>query len=60
MPVFLWEGKTRKDELKKGEMEAIDEAAVGGLLRRQGYRSIEVKKKPKDLLEYLPFLQGGS
>ena len=59
MPVFLWEGKTRKDELKKGEMEAIDEAAVGGLLRRQGYRSIEVKKKPKDLLEYLPFLQGG-
>ena len=59
MPVFLWEGKTRKDELKKGEMEAIDEAAVSGLLRRQGYKSIEVKKKPKDLLEYLPFLQGG-
>ena len=59
MPVFLWEGTTRKDELKKGEMEAIDEVAIRGLLRRQGYKSIEVSKKPKDLMEYLPFLQGG-
>jgi type IV pilus assembly protein PilC len=59
MPVFLWEGTTRKDESKKGEMEAVDEVAVRGLLRRQGFKSIEVKKKPKDLMEYLPFLQGG-
>jgi type IV pilus assembly protein PilC len=58
MPVFLWEGTTRKDELKKGEMEAIDEVAIRGLLRRQGYKSIEVRNKPKDLMEYLPFLQG--
>lgn len=58
MPVFLWEGITRKDEVKKGEMEAIDEVAARGLLRRQGFKSIEVKKKPKDLLEYLPFLKG--
>ena len=59
MPVFLWEGTTRKDEPKKGEMEAIDEVAVRGLLRRQGFKSIAIKKKPKDLMEYLPFLQGG-
>jgi type IV pilus assembly protein PilC len=59
MPIFLWEGTTRKDEVKKGEMEAVDELAVRGLLRRQGFKSIEVKKKPKDILEYLPFLQGG-
>ena len=58
MPVFLWEGTTRKDEVKKGEMEAVDELIVRSLLRRQGYKSIEVRKKPKDLLEYLPFLQG--
>jgi type IV pilus assembly protein PilC len=58
MPIFLWEGTTRKDEVKKGEMEAVDELAVRGLLRRQGFKSIEVRKKPKDLLEYLPFLQG--
>jgi len=59
MPVYLWEGTTKKDEKKKGEMEALDEVAVRGLLRRQGYKLIEIKKKPKDLMEYLPFLQGG-
>ncbi len=58
MPVFLWEGTTRKDEVKKGEMEAADEAAVRALLRRQGFKSIEVRTKPKDLAEYVPFLAG--
>jgi type IV pilus assembly protein PilC len=58
MPVFIWEGTTRKDEVKKGEMEAVDELAVRGLLRRQGFKSIEIRKKPKDLAEYLPFLAG--
>jgi type IV pilus assembly protein PilC len=57
MPVFIWEAVTKKDEVKKGEMEAVDEATVRGLLRRQGYKSIEVKLKPKDILEYLPFLK---
>ena len=59
MPVFLWEGTTKKGEAKKGEMEAADELAVRTLLRRQGFKSMEVRKKPKDLEEYLPFLQGG-
>lgn len=58
MPVFIWEGTTRKDEVKKGEMEAVDELAVRGLLRRQGFKSIEIRKKPKDLAEYIPFLTG--
>jgi type IV pilus assembly protein PilC len=59
MPVFIWEGVTKKDEVKKGEMEAADELAVRGLLRRQGFKSIEVKVKPKDIMEYLPaFLKG--
>jgi Type II secretory pathway, component PulF len=58
MPIFIWEGTTRKGEVKKGEMDAVDEVAARGLLRRQGYKSIEVRKKPKDLLEYLPFLKG--
>jgi len=57
MPVFVWEAVTKKDEKKKGEMEAVDEITVRGLLRRQGFKSIEVNRKPKDLLEYLPFLQ---
>ena len=58
MPVFIWEGTTRKNEVKKGEMDAVDELAVRALLRRQGFKSIEVKKKPKDISEYLPFLKG--
>ncbi|MDI6742439.1 MAG: type II secretion system F family protein [Smithella sp.] len=59
MPVYIWEGITRKDEVRKGELEAVDELTVRGLLRRQGFKSIEVKAKPKDLMEYLPsFLQG--
>ncbi len=58
MPIFLWEGVTKKNEAKKGEIEAADEVAVRGLLRRQGLKSIEVKKKPKDIMEYLPFLKG--
>ncbi|NLN59993.1 MAG: type II secretion system F family protein [Deltaproteobacteria bacterium] len=57
MPEFLWEATNRKNERKKGELEATDEAALRGQLRRLGYRNISVKKKPKDLLEYLPFLQ---
>jgi type IV pilus assembly protein PilC len=58
MPIFIWEGTTKKNEVKKGEIEATDENAVRGLLRRQGFKSIEIRKKPKDLLEYLPFLKG--
>jgi len=58
MPIFIWEGTTKKNESKKGEIEATDENAVRGQLRRQGFKSIEVRKKPKDLLEYLPFLKG--
>jgi type IV pilus assembly protein PilC len=57
MPIFLWEAQTKRGEAKKGELDAADEAAVRGQLRRQGYKSINVKKKPKDLAEYLPFLQ---
>ena len=49
MPVFLWEGKTKKGEIKKGELEAGDEAAVRGMLRRQGFTSLAIKSKPKDI-----------
>jgi type IV pilus assembly protein PilC len=57
MPVFLWNATNRKNEQKKGEMEATDDAALRGQLRRLGYRNINVKKKPKDLMEYLPFIK---
>jgi type IV pilus assembly protein PilC len=57
MPIFIWEGTTKKNEVKKGEIEAINENAVRGILRRQGFKIIEVRIKPKDILEYLPFLK---
>jgi len=58
MAGFLWEATTKKGEVKKGEIDAVDENAVRGLLRRQGFKSITVRKKPKDLAEYIPFLKG--
>ncbi len=57
MPVYLWEGTTRKNEERKGELEAPDESAVRVILRRQGVRPTNIKKKPKDLLEDIPFFQ---
>ncbi|MHB8090565.1 MAG: type II secretion system F family protein [Syntrophales bacterium] len=57
MPVFLWQAETKKGETKKGEMEAADEAAVRGRLRRQGLKVGKVKAKPKDLFENIAFFQ---
>ncbi|HPL10030.1 MAG TPA: type II secretion system F family protein [Smithellaceae bacterium] len=59
MPVFLWEATTKKGDVRKGEMDVADEMAVRTALRRQGFKSVTVKPKPKDLLENIPFLQGG-
>jgi len=36
MPVFIWEAVTKKDEVKKGEMEAVDEITVRGLFTTSG------------------------
>ena len=58
MAIYLWEGRTVKGELKKGEIDAADDSTARAQLRRRGLKNIEVKKKPKDLLEYIPFLQG--
>ncbi len=57
MPVYLWQAETRKGEKKKGEIESANEAALRGILRRQGLTSITIKPKPKDLEDYLPFLK---
>jgi type IV pilus assembly protein PilC len=53
----VWQAETKKDESRRGEIDAADEAAVRGQLRRQGFKSITVKKKPKDLFENVAFLQ---
>jgi type IV pilus assembly protein PilC len=57
MPVYTWEGKTPRGSIQKGEMEAINEAAVKSALRGQRVQVTKVKAKPKDLLENISFLQ---
>jgi type IV pilus assembly protein PilC len=58
MPVYTWEGRTRQGTIKKGMMEAANEAAVMTQLRAQQVIPVTVKAKPKDLLEGIPFFKG--
>ncbi len=57
MPVYTWKGTTRQGTLKKGEMEASNEAAVMTQLRAQMLVPVTVKAKSKSVEEYLPFLK---
>jgi len=55
--VYLWKARTRQGTVKRGELEAQNDAAVIAQLRGQMLQPISVKKKPKDLREVLPFLK---
>ncbi len=57
MPVYVWQGQDRRGTLHKGEMEAVDDTAVGLQLRRLQIKPSKIKKKPKDLFENVSFLQ---
>ncbi len=57
MPVYLWEGKNRNNQIQKGELEAPNEEAVKAQLNRLRIAPKKIKKKPKDLLENVKFLQ---
>jgi type IV pilus assembly protein PilC len=59
MPIFQWKARTRQGSLKKGEIEAMNEAAVMAQLRSQMLLPVTVKEKSKDISEYLPFLKPG-
>jgi type IV pilus assembly protein PilC len=59
MPIFQWKARTRQGSLKKGEIEAMNEAAVMTQLRSQMLLPVSVKAKSKDVSEYLPFLKQG-
>jgi len=54
MPVFLWEGTTRKSEVQKGELEAPDERGVRVHLNRLRIRPTKIKKKPKEFVLFPP------
>ena len=57
MPVYQWVGTNRKNETRKGEMEAASEEAVRANLVRLRITPNKIKKKPKDLLESVSWLQ---
>jgi len=57
MPVFQWEGKNRRNELQRGEMEALNAELVRANLAKLRITPVKVKKKPKNLFENVNFLQ---
>lgn len=57
MPAYLWTGKDRQGNKKKGEMEAPNEEAVKASLTRQKITPDKIKPKPKDLFENVAFMQ---
>jgi type IV pilus assembly protein PilC len=57
MPVYQWVGTNRKNETRKGEMEAANEGVVRSNLMRLKITPNKIKKKPKDLFENVAWLQ---
>lgn len=57
MPVFVWEGRGRNNQIRKGEMNAATVEEARSNLSRQGITPTKLKKKPKDLFENIAFLQ---
>ena len=57
MPVFQWEGRNRRNELQRGEMEALNAELVRANLAKLRITPVKVKKKSKDLFENVNFLQ---
>ncbi len=55
--VYIWEGRSRRGVIEKGEMEASNEASVRTQLRRQQILATKIKAKPKDILKGLSFLK---
>lgn len=49
MPTFVWEGRTRAGEFRKGVMEAENDAALVNALRQQNISTTKVKKKGKEI-----------
>ena len=57
-PIWKWTGKSKQGELKSGEIEAPDSAAVEARLRQMGLEPVKVKKKARDLHFKIPGLGG--
>jgi type IV pilus assembly protein PilC len=57
MPIFKYEGKTQKGQIKKGEYEASDQGAVRVYLRQQNIIPMKITPKGVELKFNLPFKQ---
>src|SRR5438552_9331116 len=60
IPVWVWEGRTKTGEVKRGEVEATDEAQVQQRLRAMALQNVKIKKKPMQLKLSLPGFGGVS
>ncbi len=49
MPVYIWKGKNTYGEKRKGEIEAADQTAALGYVKRMRITDVIIKEKPKDL-----------
>ena len=59
MPVYTWKGKNSYGETRKGEVEAPDQAAALGYVKRMRITNPVIKVKPKDLFGNIAFFQPG-
>lgn len=59
MPIYIWKGVDKSGRKQSGEIEADNAAIARQLVNRKGFTVKTFKTKPKDLGDYLPFLQPG-
>ncbi len=52
---YVWEGRTRRGTIERGQISAANEAGVRIALRRQQIQAIKIEAKPKDILKRLKF-----
>src|SRR4030065_994542 len=55
MPIYKYEGRTMKGQIKKGDFEAPDEGAVRVYLRQQNIIPTKIHAKGKEIKISLPF-----
>src|SRR5438552_7957281 len=58
IPVWVWEGRTKTGEVKRGEVEATDEAQVQQRLRAMALQNVKIRKKGMQLSFKLPGIGG--
>src|SRR3989475_4994682 len=58
LPVWVWEGKTKSGETKRGEVEAADEASVQQRLRAMALTNVKIRKRPMQFSFKLPGFGG--